>query len=45
MIQAARERDVFCVAYRHEGSLDEGFAMLALQAQCWPRDMQEVFSQ
>ena len=44
MIAASRERDAFRVAYRHEGSLDETFAVTALRAQCWPRDMQEVFS-
>ncbi len=43
-IAAARERDAFRIAYRHERSLDDGVAMLALRAQCWPRDMQDVLS-
>jgi hypothetical protein len=44
MISAARERDAFRLAYRHEASLNDRFAAVALRAQCWPRDMQDVFN-
>ncbi len=44
ILSASKERDAFRIAYRHEASLDEEFAYLALDAHCWPREMNETFN-
>ncbi|GFH14247.1 uncharacterized protein HaLaN_10266, partial [Haematococcus lacustris] len=44
MANAAKDRDMFRLAYRHAESLDQSFAQLAFDAQNWPRDMLLVFS-
>jgi len=44
ILAASKERDNFRLAYRHEASLDEEFAYLALDAHCWPKEMNETFN-
>jgi hypothetical protein len=44
ILSSSKERDGFRLAYRHEASLDEEFAYLALDAHCWPKEMHETFN-
>jgi hypothetical protein len=44
ILSACKERDAFLAAYRHEGALDDDFAFQALDAHCWPKEMNEVFN-
>ncbi|KAF5834888.1 hypothetical protein DUNSADRAFT_8192 [Dunaliella salina] len=44
ILATSKERDNFRIAYRHEASLDEEFAYLALDAHCWPKEMNETFN-
>ena len=44
ILAACKEREAFLVAYRYEASLDDNFAFLALDAYCWPKEMNEVFN-
>jgi hypothetical protein len=42
-LATAGQWDAFRIAYRHDASLDPGLAALTLRAQCWPKDLAEVF--